>query len=219
MGLWSIAVHSTDPYTHTNTLSFTPARPFSSSCILIHCVNVCSAVCLWMLYRWLQVIVRHRAFLPLQSLDWVHLGQAAGYSGMESVSVHNATSTQTLMRRFLITLLLKTQSHLCARYAHVTLKKQTCIKQPTKWKNLTSASSCLWQIHVIYTLYTSTKFTAMRNNLFHLLQKRMFRRSQRPTACICMACSQVSASIRRHTSTVCCARGPTLIFTLMSPSV
>lgn len=82
VGLWSIAA-TVRIHTHTNTHSFTPTCPFSSSCIVIYCVDVCSAVRLWMLYRWLQVIVRQRAFLPLQSLDWVHLGQAPGYWGIE----------------------------------------------------------------------------------------------------------------------------------------
>lgn len=80
--------HSEDPH----TLSFTPTCPFSSSCIVIYCVDVCSAVRLWMLYRWLQVIVRQRAFLPLQSLDWVHLGQAPGYWGIEEGGVCRFTA-------------------------------------------------------------------------------------------------------------------------------
>lgn len=53
VGLWSIAA-TVRIHTHTHTLSFTPTCPFSSSCIVIYCVDVCSAVRLWMLYRWLQ---------------------------------------------------------------------------------------------------------------------------------------------------------------------
>lgn len=124
--------HSEDP--HTNTLSFTPTCPFSSSCIVIYCADVCSAVRLWMLYRWLQVIVRQRAFLPLQSLDWVHLGQAPGYWGIEEGGACRFTAVLAHKHLwFLITALLKIQSHLCAWYACVTYKTSDRQWRTVKW--------------------------------------------------------------------------------------
>lgn len=101
-------------------------------------------------------------------------------------------------------------------------KHETGSEEPSSGENLTTISSCLGQIHLIHIdiLYMICSINTTGATIcFHWAQKLLVHRSQRLTAGICMAYSQVSASIRRHTSTVCCVRCPTLIFTDVSFSL
>lgn len=77
MGLWSIAA-TVRIHTHTHTLihSNVPLQQQLYRDLLCGCVQ-CSAF--MDVVQMVTVIVRQSAFLPLQSLDWVHLGQAPGY--------------------------------------------------------------------------------------------------------------------------------------------
>lgn len=81
VGLWSIAA-TVRIHTHTQTLihSNVPLQQQLYRDLLCGCVQ-CSAF--MDVVQMVTVIVRQSAFLPLQSLDWVHLGQAPGYWGIE----------------------------------------------------------------------------------------------------------------------------------------